>query len=72
MDTTYLLHGEVMASDYDPVALKWTTPITLGTPNVLDYDPVVVWRANTAGQIGGLASTPDVLKAATYTSASNT
>ena len=71
LDAAFLSHGEVMASVFDPTTQQWTSPLALGTPGVLDYEPVaagngssgglVAWRANSAGQLNGFGDTADTV-----------
>jgi hypothetical protein len=82
IDNAYLNKTDVMASAYDPGTSAWSAPVNFGSANATDYDPQVagngagngllVWRENTAGQIGGMVSTPDTVKAATYDAGSKT
>lgn len=76
LDTSFLSHGEVMASAFQPDTNQWSSPVVLGTPGVLDYAPVtaghagngalVAWRSNPANQLGGFGDTADVVNVARY------
>lgn len=76
LDATFLSHGEVMASVFQPDTAQWRSPVVLGTPGLLDYAPVtagnasngalVVWRSNPANQLGGFGDTADGVNVARY------
>lgn len=76
LDAAYLRQTNVMVSAYDPVSGAWSPAVSFGAANSADYAPqiagngtnraLLVWRENAAGQVGGFAATPDIVKAAVY------
>lgn len=76
IDAAYMKQTQVMASTFDPNTNTWNVPVAFGNANAADYAPqvvgngsnrgVLVWRENSAGEIGGFGNTPDTVKAAIY------
>lgn len=76
LNPALLRHGDIMVATYDVGNETWAAPRNLGSPNVLDYGAqavgndedggMVVWRANTAGLIGGFGATADQIKVARW------
>lgn len=82
LDAAYLKKTNVMASAYDPASGTWAPAVSFGSATSADYAPQVagnganrallVWRENAAGQVGGFAPAPDIVKAVLYDAAAKT
>lgn len=82
LDAAYLKKTDVAVSAYDPATSAWSAPVIFGSADVADFAPQVagngagrgllVWRENSAGQIGGQSSSADAVKAVIYDASAKT
>jgi hypothetical protein len=80
LDANFFSHGQIVASAFNKNNQQWSSPVTFGSAEVLDYAPLAVgnavggaliaWRSNSANHLGGFGDTPDNILVARYNPAS--